>query len=297
MPPLLQLHLVVLAWGFTAILGALIRLPAHEITVIRTALACVGLAVLARVLKTPLWLGWRFALKGTLIGLSIGAHWICFFGAAKLANPTIALSGMPTTMLWCSLMEAAFVKGKRLSIIELSLGILMILAGWAIHHTAPEFSLGFVVSLGCAVAGSIFAVINGQVAQGAPAVPLTFYEMLGGCLFALGAMPWLNDWLGPWSLPTGGDWFWLLVLSQVCTVGAFALYVSLLRHFSVFTINVAYNLEPVYGIIMSALIFRDYEKLTPLFYLATAVICSSVIFLPVLQRYIGANDRRQGGAA
>src|SRR3954470_10514413 len=76
---LVQLHLVILAWGFTAILGKLITLPAVEVTVWRTALAALGLAILARLRGLSLRVPRGVALQLLGTGLIIGWHWMLFF--------------------------------------------------------------------------------------------------------------------------------------------------------------------------------------------------------------------------
>ena len=109
---MVQLHFVILAWGFTAILGKLITLPPVEITVWRTALAAVGLAIIALVSGTPLRLPRRVALLILGTGLIIGWHWMLFFLSARLATASVSLAALPTVMIWCSLLEP-LVNGTR----------------------------------------------------------------------------------------------------------------------------------------------------------------------------------------
>ena len=85
-------------------------------------------------------------------------------------------------------------------------------------------------------------------------------------------------------VPVGMDLAWLLVLSQVCTVAAYAGYIIVLRHLSIFTVNVTYNLEPVYGIVLAALIFGQTEHMSTGFYLGAAIIVGSVLALPWFNR-------------
>ena len=72
----------------------------------------------------------------------------------------------------------------------------------------------------------------------------------------------------------------------------------MLRRVSVFTVNVVYNLEPVYGILLAALIFGEKERMSGGFYLGAAIIVAAVIALPMLNRLI-AGDRvtRRGEAS
>jgi len=78
-------------------------------------------------------------------------------------------------------------------------------------------------------------------------------------------------------LPVGWDWLWLLILSLVCTVWAFVLQLDSLKYISAFTLNLSYNLEPVYGIILAFILFKENEQLSWRFYLGVLLIVLSVV--------------------
>ncbi len=271
----LKLHAVVLAWGLTAILGQVIHLPALEIVSLRTALAVAGLAVVGRVLGVPLRLPVREMVALTGVGMLIGAHWMCFFAAGKASNASMTVAALPTTLIWTALFEWVLY-GKRPLAVEFILGGVMFAAVWVIFRFEVDFSAGLWFSLASAVVGSLFAAINGQLARRHHYVPLSLYQMLGACLVSSVALPLLQTPV----LPTLADVGWLLVLSLVCTVYAYTAYVELLRRVSVFTVNLVYNLEPVYTIVLGAVLLRDHAKLTPQFYQGTGLIIAAVIFYP-----------------
>jgi drug/metabolite transporter (DMT)-like permease len=117
--------------------------------------------------------------------------------------------------------------------------------------------------------------------------------MAGACLFSLLFMPIYSNFISTEGLKLaweGYDWFWLFILGGVCTVYAFSVSVELMKRVSVFTINLTINLEPVYGIVLAVLIFGESEKMTPQFYLGTAIILVSVLTYPVLNYW---NKRRK----
>ena len=62
-------------------------------------------------------------------------------------------------------------------------------------------------------------------------------------------------------MPTTTDWFWLLVLAWLCTVLSFDLQLNALKKISAFTANLTYNLEPVYGIILAFIFFKENQNL------------------------------------
>ena len=84
--------------------------------------------------------------------------------------------------------------------------------------------------------------------------------------------------------PSPADWFMLFVLAIACTVYAYSEYVELLKRLSVFTINFANNLEPVYGMVLGAILLGDHRSVGPRFYIGAAVIVIAVASYPILRR-------------
>ena len=80
------------------------------------------------------------------------------------------------------------------------------------------------------------------------------------------------------------DFSWLMLLVCFCTVYAYAQYIELLKRLSVFTIHLAYNLEPVYGMIFAAFFFKEHHLFGPLFYCGAAIIFISVIIHPFFEK-------------
>lgn len=274
----LKLHAVVLAWGLTAVLGQLIQLPALELVVWRTFLASLMLAGLGCWLAGTLKVGWKAAASWMGAGALIGVHWLLFFKSGEVSNASVSLAGMPTTIVWASLLEWLFFR-KRPPVRELALGALMVPAAWLILHFQAETSLGLALSMASAFVGSIFGVLNGHFAQRGHFAVISFYQMLAACL-CCGAALWVQ---GEVQSPTLPDLGWLLVLAGVCTVYAYTAYVELLRRLSVFMINLVYNLEPVYGMILAALLLGEHRDLHPGFFLGVGITLAAVILHPLLE--------------
>ncbi|MES2778416.1 MAG: hypothetical protein V4651_00830, partial [Bacteroidota bacterium] len=60
--------------------------------------------------------------------------------------------------------------------------------------------------------------------------------------------------------------------------------------FSPFTVIITNNLEPVYGIVLSILLFGQTEVMSTGFYIGTAIILSSVFTYPVIKRKFYPDD-------
>ena len=275
----LKLQVVLILWGVTAVLGALIMLPAPEIVAFRTAIASVILGV---ILRKRLLIPMGDALKFTVTGFVIGAHWVTFFLAVKIANVSICMVGIATLSLWTAILEPLFVRGRRFRLIDLLFGTVVIIGVALIYRGELKYSSGFLIALLSAFLAGVFSVINSFHIKKSGPYLITFYEMMGACLFAAATLLFLP---GERDLvPSLHDWFYLFLLGGLCTVVAFSEYVNLLKRFSLFAINFASNLEPIYGILLAAFILKDYKDLGPGFYAGASVIILAILCYPVVRR-------------
>lgn len=288
----LMLHLIVLIWGFTAILGLLISLPAIELVFYRTLIAAIGVAGLFLLKKKNLLMPFPDMIKVTGVGFVIAMHWILFFWSARVSTASVCLAGMATTSLWTAFVEPLFNRTK-IKWYEVGLGLIVISGLLVIFSFESGYWLGLSMALASSFLAAVFSVLNGKLAHKHNPYQITFYEMAGACLFTLLFMPIYSNFMTEEGLQltwVGYDWFWLFILGGMCTVYAFSVSVELMKRLSVFSINLTVNLEPVYGIILAVLIFGESEKMTPQFYLGTGIILVSVLTYPVLN-YI--NKRRK----
>ena len=282
----LQLHFVVLAWGLTAILGKLILLSPVDVVLWRTALAALGFAVLAWYFGHSLRVPRRRVLGLLVVGGILGFHWILFFWSARLATASVCLAAMPTAMLWCSLIEPLIDGTRRWRMSELLVGAIMVGAVWLIYQVELRYWLGFSAAIASAVLAAFFATLSKQqVARNIHWSVMGCYQMGGACLAALISRPLLESGVLP-DLPDAASACWLALLALVCTVAAYAGLMDVLRRVSVFTVNVIYNMEPVYGIILAALVFGKAEFMSVGFYLGAAVIIAIVLGLPWIRRWV-----------
>jgi len=80
------------------------------------------------------------------------------------------------------------------------------------------------------------------------------------------------------------DWVYIALLAGVCSVYAYSTAVELMKKISVFMIQLALNLEPIYGIIMAVIIFGSEEKMGASFYVGALIIMTAVVLYPVLKK-------------
>ncbi len=284
----LMLHFIVVIWGFTAILGLLISIPALEIVFYRTLIATLALGLIFRWKKSRITLTKLELWKVIGTGFLISAHWILFFWAARVSTASVCLAGMATTSLWTAFIEP-FATKTKVKWFEILLGLMVISGLYVVFSFETGYWLGLMMAVGSALIAAIFTVINGRLTKRHSPYVLTFYEMMGACLFSILFMPIYASFFtdsGLKLIPTPMDWLWLSILGGVCTVYAFSVSVELMRRLTAFAINLTINLEPVYGIILAVLIFGEKEKMTSGFYLGTLIILLSVCLYPVFNYFI-----------
>ena len=289
----LQLHFIVLLWGFTAILGVLISVPTVEIVFYRTLLASLALAALLAYRKRNFRLGTAALTKMLLTGTLIAGHWVLFFAAARIATVSVCLAGMATATLWTSILEPIATK-RKIKAYEVALGVVIIGGLYVIFRFEFGHALGLTMAIFSAFLASCFTVINGEFTKKHNGYMVTFYEMAGACVSIAVLYP-LYQHLFPGEgqglpFPSLVDWIWIAILAIVCTVYAYSASVELQKRLSAFSVNLSVNLEPVYGIILAVLIFKEDEKMTAGFYAGTAIILLAVLVYPLFVRW---DKRRQ----
>jgi len=288
----LQLHLLVALLATTAIFGRLISLSATGLVTWRVFLAVPGALLLAGVVfRRRVLPPWPQILKMLGVGMIVGLHWLCFFGAVKIAGISICLAGMATISFFTAFTEP-LLERRRVRPLEVLLGMLVL--GGIILIAGLErgrlFGLG--VALLGALLAAVFPVFNQHLVRREGIDPLVMvgWEMLGAWLACMACLPVFD---GPGAYAAlfhwqGLDWLWLLLLSWVCTVFAHAFHIHLLRHLSAYTGNLAMNFEPVYGIIAAALLFGEHRMLHPGFYLGAATIVLANILHPLILGHLAA---------
>ncbi|MBR9999853.1 MAG: DMT family transporter [Cyclobacteriaceae bacterium] len=291
----LLLHFIIILWGFTAILGLLIKIPPVELVFFRTLLAMSGLGVIIWLYRVRVRIGHRNILKLLGTGLLISAHWILFFGSARVSTASVCLAGIATTSFWTSILEP-LSKGQKIQLLEVFFGSLMILGLYLIFHFEVDHAVGLLLALASALLAATFTVINSHLTHSQNQYVISFYEMMGAFITTALFLPiYALTFAENGSLqlsPLGMDWFYLSILAFVCTVYPFAISIELMKRISAFLVNLSVNMEPVYGIVLAVLIFGEKEKMNAGFYMGTLVILSSVILYPVLRRLLNRRKRK-----
>ena len=285
----LQIHLCVLLWGFTAILGKLITLPALPLVWWRMLLVAAALALVPRVWRGVRALPRRLLLAYAGIGVLVALHWLTFYGAVKLANASVAATCMALATVFVAMVEPK-VAGRRFSRAELALGVAVLPGVALVVGGIPDgMRIGVAVGALSALFVALFGSLNKRLVEHADPLVVTAVELGAGAValtLLAPAMPMLFPaFAGPlFVLPGAQDAAWLLLLAFACTLFPFALSLVALRHMSAFSAQLAVNLEPVYAIVLAIVLLSEQQELSLPFYLGVVIILAAVLVHPVLAR-------------
>jgi drug/metabolite transporter (DMT)-like permease len=273
---LLQIHFCVALWGFTAILGKLITLPALELVWWRM------LIVVAAVLAwPPVWRELRRLDRRTLaifsaVGTIVALHWLTFYGAIKLSNASVAATSMAVAPIFLAVIEP-WIANRPFDRRELLLGLVALPGVALVAGGTPSAMLpGLAVGILSAALVALFSALNKRYVERASPLLVTGIELAAGTVLLTGvAFAWRGD--GPWAMvPDTRDALLLAILAIACTLLPFAIALRALRHTSAFTGQLAVSLEPVYAIVLAVLLLGEQRELGASFYAGVAVILAAV---------------------
>ncbi|SFW21319.1 DMT family transporter [Luteibacter sp. UNCMF366Tsu5.1] len=278
----LQIHFCVLLWGFTAILGKLIVLPALPLVWWRMLLVSGTLLLVPRVWRGLRAMPPRLLLSYAGIGVIVALHWLTFYGAIKLANASVAATCIALCPVFLALVEP-WVTGRRFDPRELLVGAAVVPGVALVAGGLPgDMRLGLAVGVLSAVFVAFFSAWNKRLIEHADALTVTFVELGTGALFLTALAPFF---VAPaFVVPDLHDGVLLLVLAFGCTLLPFVLALTALRHLSAFATQMVTNLEPVYAIVLAIPLLGEQRELGWSFYIGVAIILGAVFAHPLLHR-------------
>jgi drug/metabolite transporter (DMT)-like permease len=280
----LQIHFCVVLWGFTAILGKLITLPALPLVWWRMVLVAAALLLVPRFWRALRSMPWRLIAIYAGIGVLVALHWLTFYGSIKLSNASVAATCMALTPVFIAFVEP-FLVGRRFEPNELIFGLAVIPGVMLVIGGTPEgMHTGILVGAVSSFFVAVFASLNKRFIGQSDALGVTGIEMAAGALFLTAIAPLLPVSEGVFAWPSQHDALLLVALAMGCTLLPFALSLTALRHLSAFTTALAVNMEPVYAIVLAILLLGEQRELEVSFYLGVAIILAVVFLHPLMSR-------------
>lgn len=276
---LIILHTAVFLAGWTGIFGRLIALSGIPLVwyriLIGVATLVLVMAASGRLHKLALPVLLRIAACGILLAL----HWVCFYASIQASNVSVGVACIATTCFFTTLFNP-MIGHKKFSWPEVLISFISIAGVLLIFSVDVRYRLGITFGLLSAAIYSVFAILNVNETKrsGEDTETMLLWELVGGALFLTLCMP-VHARIFPAEphTPAGIEILCLLLLGSFFTIVPFLFQLRALRKLSAFTVNLTYNLEPVYSIIIAAILFDEFHEVGWSFWAGLALIIFSVV--------------------
>lgn len=275
---LILLHLAVFLAGWTGIFGRLISLSGLPLVWYRISVSIVTLALALLLMRRFRIPKGKDLLRICGCGFVLAAHWVAFYSSIQASNVSVGVACIATTSFFTALLNVFFNR-KEASWKEFAISFISIVGVLLIFSLDVRYRLGIALGLLCSFAYAVFSMLHIRTSNrtGQDSATMLFYELTGGFVFLSLCIPVFMKLLPEAAIiPSRTDAVWLILLGSVFTILPFLLQLHALTRLSAFTVNLAYNLEPVYSIAFAAIIFGELQELSWSFWLGIALIVTSV---------------------
>ena len=271
----LYLHLGILLAGFTGLFGRLITMHEVDIVWYRMLFASLFILPFTGLPKIGSKRIFNIAMCGGLLGL----HWILFYGSIKVSNVSIGVVCYALVGFFTALIEPLFFH-RRISRTEIFYSLITVAGLLCIFSLDPRYRFGIMLGTISSAIAALYSVYNKQVTIGVDSKTVLIYQILGGLGVVTLLIPIYLGIFPPsqpvFVLPAGSNLYWLLCLAFFCTSILYLFQIMALKALSAFTVNLSYNLEPIYTIILAFIFFSEGRELNASFYIGISLIILSV---------------------
>ena len=272
----IQLHLSVVLAGFTGLFGRLITLNEVDIVWYRMLFTSCILLVFTGLPRV----GWRKFLQLCGCGALLGIHWILFYGSIKASNVSIGVVCFSLIGFFTAVFEPLLSR-KRLSWIELLFSLITVCGVLCIFSFDARYRYGISIGIVSSAVCALYAICNKKASVGVRSRTVLMYQMSGGLAIVSAVIPLYLSMFPSQQpvvvIPEGRNLWLMLCHALFCTVGMYLLQIQALKRLSAFTVNLSYNLEPCYTIILAFVIFGEGREINFSFYLGICLIVVSVL--------------------
>ena len=272
----IQLHLSVFLAGFTGLFGKLITLNEVDIVWYRMFFTSLILLVFTGLPRV----GWKKFLQIAGCGALLGLHWMLFYCSIKASNVSIGVVCFALVGFFTAIFEPMIFR-RRVSWAELLLSLITVAGLLCIFSFDARYRYGISIGVVSSAACALYAIRNKKVSVGVRSRTMLMYQMSGGIFgvsiiipFYLMVFPAGQDVI---VIPAGSNLWWMLCHALFCTIGMYLLQIQALKQLSAFTVNLTYNLEPCYTILLAFLFFGEVRELNLSFYAGIALVILSVV--------------------
>lgn len=278
----LVLHFAVILAGFTGIFGKLISLNEGLLVWYRVFFSTIILWLVLKLfkVKTDIKLNEKFNISK--IGMFITVHWVFFYASIKYSNISVGVVCYCLTSFFTAIF-APLINRYRFNLSEILLSLLTLFGIALIFHFDSSYQLGIGLGVISSAFAALYTVYNERLVKVYDSRLINYYQMLGGTVGLGVLLPiYLHFFPVETIIPSLKDIGYLILLASFCTVGLYVLFAESLKRISAFTVNLSFNLEPVYAIILAFIFFNEGKELNLSFYIGLAFVMTSVVLQTVI---------------
>lgn len=273
----LVLHFAVILAGFTGIFGKLISLNEGLLVWYRVFFSAIILLLVLKLFKVATNIKLKEKFDIAKIGMFITVHWVFFYASIKYSNISVGVVCYCLTSFFTAVFSP-FINRQKFNLSELLLSLLTLFGIALIFHFDSSFQLGIVLGVISSAFAALYTIYNERLVKVYDSRLINYYQMLGGTIGLGILLPvYLHFFPVESIIPNWKDTAYLILLASFCTVGLYVLFAESLKRISAFTVNLSFNLEPVYSIILAFLFFNEGKELNLSFYIGLAFVMTSVI--------------------
>lgn len=272
----LLLHLAVFLAGFTGVFGKLITLNEGLLTLYRVIFSALILFVLTRFLKLGGQTTNNEKKSIGKVGILITIHWVFFYASIKYSNISIGVICYCLTSFFTAVFKPIIDRSK-FKFTELFLSALTLAGISLIFHFDASYQFGIILGVISSAFAALYTIYNERLVQFYDSRLINYYQMIAGSLFLIILLPfYLYFFPVKTIVPDALDTVYLILLSLFCTVGLYVAFAEVLKKIPAFTVNLTFNLEPIYAIVIAFLFFNESKSVNTSFYVGILFIISSV---------------------
>lgn len=278
----LALHLSILLAGWTGVFGKLIALSAYMVVFWRVVIGGAVLWAIVVMTKKLEVVSRHDKWAYLALGAFLAFQWMAFYAAVKASNVSIGVLAFSTIGFFTAIFEPLLSR-TRISAKEIGFSLLTILGIALIFHFDSRYRLGlFYGTLSAAMAALIAIYMKRFQRRNNPQTVLLWQFAGAGSALTI-CLPVLSTIVPDTAFfPTlWPDVPYLVIFATVVTLGMYLLQLIALKRISAFTVNLSYNLEPVYSILIAMVLFDEARELNASFWAGLALIGLSVLLQTV----------------
>ncbi|WP_434341394.1 DMT family transporter [Motilimonas cestriensis] len=275
---LLSVHIAVILLAGTGLFSQLVPLPALDITFYRCLVAFVFLALVLS------FTGQRFRLRNSkdyqtaiILGVLVSFHWVTYFYAMQWSSVAAGMIALYTYPVITVLIEPLLLRQKPklndvICALIVLLGIILMLP---LQNPLSDAGLGILLGVFSAMLFAARNLLYKHKFSQYNGPQTMLYQVLVGCILLLPLLLVNNQGMN-WSLPTSSSLLLLLLLGTLFTALPHTLLVTSLRYLTASSVALISCLQPLYGMILAALILAQMPTWQTLF--GGALILSGALY-------------------